>query len=168
MKKILLIALSFAPMTLFASDVETDIIQRTLNFVIFAAILYYLLAQRIKGFLNDRSLLVQKELNQVQDILSSSAKKIDVANSKLEEAKKLSHEIVEIAKNETSKISENMLKVVEEDILKMKKHFDEKIAIEVKKTKKEIVYEVLNDLLDSSNIDLKQEDLANIILKKVA
>lgn len=44
--------LAFAPLALFASEgAETDIIQRTVNFVIFAGILWYLLAEKIKAFL---------------------------------------------------------------------------------------------------------------------
>jgi len=51
-KKLLLTLLALAPVALFANSdgAETDIIQRTVNFVIFAGILWYLLADKIKAF----------------------------------------------------------------------------------------------------------------------
>ena len=65
MKKILFILLScLAPLALFANDagVETDILQRTVNFLIFVAILYYLLADTVKFFLLVELLLFKQSL----------------------------------------------------------------------------------------------------------
>ena len=52
MKRILLLGLALVPVALFANEgaKETDIVQRTVNFIIFAGILWYLLADKIKAF----------------------------------------------------------------------------------------------------------------------
>jgi F-type H+-transporting ATPase subunit b len=171
MKKILLFALAFAPLALFASSegaVETDIVQRSVNFVIFAAILYYLLADKIKAAFADRSLSIQAELDKVQDALDASTKKVDDTTAKLEEAKKLAVEIVEGANAEIEKIKQDVLTSVENDIANLEKHFDEKVRVEARKAKKEVVSEILDELLKTDNIELSQDELSNIVLKKVA
>ncbi|MDX9795447.1 MAG: F0F1 ATP synthase subunit B [Sulfurimonadaceae bacterium] len=169
MKKIVLFMLAFAPLALFASEgAETDIIQRTVNFVIFAGILWYLLAEKIKAFFANRSLGIQAELDKVQDTLKESQAKVDEATLKLEEAKKLAVEIVSGANAEIDSIKSKIAQAVDNEIAHLNKNFDEKIKIETKKAKKEVVQSVLEELLSSDNIGVSQDELANIVLKKVA
>jgi F-type H+-transporting ATPase subunit b len=161
--------LAFAPLALFASEgAETDIIQRTVNFVIFAGILWYLLAEKIKAFFANRSLGIQAELDKVQDTLKESQAKVDEATLKLEEAKKLAVEIVSGANAEIDSIKSKIAQAVDNEIAHLNKNFDEKIKIETKKAKKEVVQSVLEELLSSDNIGVSQDELANIVLKKVA
>ena len=161
--------LAFAPLALFASEgAETDIIQRTVNFVIFAGILWYLLAEKIKAFFAGRSLGIQAELDKVQDTLKESQGKVDNATLKLEEAKKLAVEIVNGANAEVDSIKSKIANAVDNEIANLNKNFDEKIKIETRKAKKEIVQNVLEELLSSDNIGVSQDELANIVLKKVA
>jgi len=169
-KKLLLITLAFAPLALFANSegAETDIIQRTVNFIIFAAILWYLLADKLKAAFADRSSSIQAELDKVQDALDASQKKVDDTTAKLEEAKKLAIEVVDGANTEIDKIKQSVLEAVENDIANLEKHFDEKVKVETRRAKKEVVSEILNELLSADNIELSQEELSNIVLKKVA
>ena len=90
MKRVLLLGLALAPVAIFASEgaVETDIVQRTVNFIIFAAILWYLLADKIKAFFASRTLGIQAELDKVQDTLKASQDKVADAQKKLVDAKK--------------------------------------------------------------------------------
>ncbi|RXJ54633.1 F0F1 ATP synthase subunit B [Candidatus Marinarcus aquaticus] len=170
-KLFVLIMLAFAPLALFASEgAETnyDIVQRTVNFVIFAAILWYLLADKIKAFFADRSLSIQAELDKVQDTLKESQAKVDDAALELEKAKKLAVEIVDGANAEIDSIKAKIAQAVDNEIANLNKNFDEKIKVETRKLKVEIVEEVLNELLSSENIGVSQDELANIVLKKVA
>ncbi|AXX87759.1 ATP synthase, F0 complex, b subunit [Malaciobacter marinus] len=172
MKKILLLGLALSPIALLASgegaETDYDIIQRTVNFIIFAGILWYLLADKIKAFFADRSLSVQAELDKVQDTLKASQSKIDSANKQLEEAKVLAAEIVENAKTDVDSIKQKVAATVDAEIAQLEKNFDEKINIEVRKAKKEVVAEVLEELFNSGDVELTQEELSNIVLKKVA
>lgn len=92
MKRILLLGLvALAPVALFASEgAETnyDIVQRTVNFIIFAAILWYLLADKIKAFLANRTLSIQSELDKVQETLKASQDKVADAQKKIRRSKK--------------------------------------------------------------------------------
>ena len=170
MKRILLLGLALAPLALFANEgaVETDIVQRTVNFIIFAGILWYLLADKIKAFFAERSLSIQSELDKVQDTLKASQDKVTDAQKKLAEAKKIATEIVEGAKADVDSVKQKVATAVDSDIANLNKNLDEMMKVEISKAKKEVVTQVLEELLSSENIKLTQDELANIVLKKVA
>jgi len=170
MKRVLLLAMAMVPVALFASDgaVETDIVQRTVNFIIFAAILWYLLADRIKAYFANRTLGIQAELDKVQDVLKASKDKMEEAQTKLDDAKKISAEIIENAKADIDSIKQKVAITIDTDIANLNKNLEEMIKVEISKAKKEVVEEILNELLSSENIKLSQDELVNIVLKKVA
>lgn len=158
------------PFALFAADGETnyDIVERTVNFVIFAAIIYYLLADRLKTFFKNRTEEIQSELNKVQEMVKESEKKVADAKKEIEEAQKIANDLVVSAKNDIDSIKSKVAVAVEQEIAYLTRNFDEKVALQTKKLKKEVVEEVLNELLSSDNIALSQQDLTNIVMKKVA
>lgn len=170
MKKILFALSAIIPMSLFASDsgVQTDILERTVNFFIFAAIIYYLLSDKLKAFFGARTESIQSELDKVQDILKESDKKLADAKQEVEDAKKVASELVSIATSEVDAIKTKIEVAVEQEIAYLEKSFGDKTELETRKVKKEVVENVLNQLLSNDNIALSQKDLANIILKKVA
>ena len=170
MKRILLLGLALVPVALLANEgaVETDLIQRTVNFIIFAGILWYLLADKIKAFFAERSLSIQSELDKVQDTLKASQDKVTDAQKKLAEAKKIATEIVEGAKADIDSVKQKVATAVDSDIINLNKNLEEMMKVETSKAKKEVVTEVLEELLSSENIKLTQDELANIVLKKVA
>ncbi len=171
MKKIFLFSLILSPMMLFASSQgaeETDILFRTVNFIIFAAILWYLLADKVKSYFAQRTLDIQAELDKVQDVLKASEEKVVNAQAQLDEAKQLAAEIVENAKADVDSVKKQVAKEVETQISHLEKSSDEMMKVETARAKKQIVSEVLDELLKSENIKLSQDELANIVLKKVA
>jgi len=171
LKKLLLIGLAaLAPVALFANTegAETDIVQRTVNFIIFVGILWYLLADKIKAYFAGRTASIQAELDKVQDSLKASKDKVEEANKKLEEAKALATEIVDGAKADIDSVKKRVSDAVDAEIANLEKTFDERIKVETSKTKRQIVSEVLDELLSSENVSLTQDELANIVLKKVA
>ena len=170
MKRILLLGLALVPVALLANEgaVETDLIQRTVNFIIFAGILWYLLADKIKAFFAERSLSIQGELDKVQDTLKASQDKVKDAQKKLEEAKKIATEIIDGAKADIDSVKQKVATAVDSDIVNLNKNLEEMMKVEISKAKKEVVTEVLKELLSSENIKLTQQELANIVLKKVA
>ena len=170
MKRMLLLGLAIVPVALFANEgaVETDIVQRTVNFIIFAGILWYLLADKIKAFFAERSLSIQGELDKVQDTLKASQEKVKDAQKKLEEAKKIAADIVDSAKADIESVKQKVATAVDSDIVNLNKNLEEMMKVETSKAKKEVVAQVLEELLSSENINLTQNELVNIVLKKVA
>ena len=170
MKRILFALSVIVPLTLFASDanVETDIVEWSVNFFIFAGIVYYLLADKLKTFFGDRTKTIQANLDKVQDLLKASEKKISDARLEIESAKKIADELIESANHDTSYIKQKVEADVESEIALISKSYNEKISIEAKKVKQEVVENILNQLLSDDNFNLSQDELSNIILKKVA
>lgn len=170
MKRMLLLGLALVPVALFANEgaVETDIVQRTVNFIIFAGILWYILADKIKAFFAERSLSIQAELDKVQDTLKASKEKVKDAQKKLEEANKIATEIIEGAKADIDSVKQKVATAVDSDIANLNKNLDEMMKVETSKAKKEVVTQVLEELLSSENIKLTQNELVSIVLKKVA
>lgn len=170
MKKILFALSVIIPISLFANEsgVESDILERTVNFLIFAAILYYLLSDKLKTFFIERTESIQAELDKVQDILKESDKRIIDAKQEVEDAKKVANELVSIATSEVEAIKTKIKVAAEQEIAFLETSFDQKTELEVRKVKKVVVENVLNQLLSNENIDLSQKDIADIILKKVA
>jgi len=170
MKKILFALSVVVPLSLFANDanVETDILERTVNFFIFVAIIYYLLADKVKTFFADRTKSIQADLDKVQDLLKASEKRVADAKLEIENAKKVAEELVESANNDVDAIKKKVEVALEQEITYLSKSFDEKTELETRKVKKEVVQNVLNQLLSNENIELSQNELTNIITKKVA
>jgi len=170
MKKMLFIILALSPLALLANDhdVQTDIIQRTVNFAIFVAIIYYLLADKLKTFFSDRTKSIQAELDKVQETLEESKKKVQDAKDELENSKKIANELVNDANSDITNIKNKISNTFDSEISNLTTSFDDKLLIETRKMKKQIVAEVLEELLSDDNISIKQDDLVNIILKKVA
>ncbi len=174
MKRLFTITLLvITPLALFANsaahgEVETDILQRTVNFLIFAAIVYYLLADKLKAFFSDRTQSIQSELDKVQDMLKASENKINDAKAELENAKKVAQELVVSANADIESIKTKIEASVEQEIANLSKSFDEKTELERRKVKKEVVQTILDQLMSDKNIALSNEDLAKVVLKKVA
>jgi F-type H+-transporting ATPase subunit b len=170
MKKILFTLSVIVPLSLFANDthVETDMLERSVNFLIFGAIIYYLLADKVKTFFVDRTNSIQSDLDKVQDLLKASEARVNEVKLEVEQAKDIAKELIESANNDVDKIKNKIEVNLEQEIAFLSKSFDEKTELETKKIKKEVVESILNELLSDKNIQLSQDELTNIISKKVA
>jgi len=172
MKKFLFALSVIAPFALFGCDshanVETDILERSVNFFIFVSILYYLLADKLKTLFTDRTNSIRSELDKVQDLLKESEAKVSGAKLEVENAKKIANDLIVAAKNDVASIKNKIEVAVEQEIAFLSKSFDEKTNLELRKVKKEVVESILDQLLSNDNIALSQDEVANIILKKVA
>lgn len=170
MKKMLFLFFVIFPVFIFAADdiSNTDIVPRTVNFLIFAAIIYYLLADKINNFLSERTISIQAELDEVQQTLEESKKKVDEAKAELENAKQIASNLVREAQADVENIKAKVATSYENDIAYLSKSFDDKMELEIKTAKKEVVNEVLEELMNKENVAISQENLTSIILKKVA
>ncbi len=167
MSKILL-PLLFVATSLFAADGGTDIVQRTVNFVIFAGILWYLLAEPVKNYFGGRSQGIADELQKVQDRLRESKQAKEAAVAKVTEAKKLAEEIVAAASKEGKILNEKILKQCDVDLENMQKQGGAGMELEQRKMVRELVDEIMSEVLAQESSALDKEAMANIIMKKVA
>lgn len=157
------------PMLCFAANNATnyDIVERTLNFLLFFGILLYFIAKPLKKMYLDRILGIANKLENIEEKLRASKSKKDEALKRVEDAKLNAASLIEIAKKEATLLSEKIKKETENDILNLEKSFKEQKEFEERKMTKVVVSEVLNSIFDEKNLKVDQKEIINIILKKV-
>jgi len=146
----------------------TDFWWRLFNFIIFATIIYRLVGDKIASFFKARSEGIATELNSIQEKLKEAKqKKVEAKNKALEAADK-AKELIVIAKEEAELISKKIIEDVNFEKESLSKSLEERMQIETKKMKEEVVASVIESLFDSKEAQISNEDLLNIIKKKVA
>ena len=86
-------------------------------------------------------------------------------HKKIRRKKKLATEIVESAKADVDSVKQKLL--LQLILILLLKNLNEMMKVEIVKTaKKQVVTEVLEELLSSDNIKLTQNELVNIVLKR--
>lgn len=164
----LLVAL---PIFALASEVDfakSDFIERSINFVIFAAILWYLVAGRLKAALKARQEGISSQLSFMQDRLAQSKIKKDEALKSLESSKQKAYEIIESAKKEAAIIAQNTKNQCENDIKTLNKNYQERKDFEKRRMKRAVIDDILDELLLKNDINLGKSDYIDILLKRVA
>ena len=172
MKKVLNLALflGFLPSFLLASSGGTDydIVPRTINFLIFAAILFYLLKNPAKNFYNARINKISSRLEDIQKrVLESKNKKLELTK-KIESAKKEAVEAVEVAKKEALIIASKIKEETKAEISLLERYFDEQKDYERRKMQKEVIASILNSMFESKENELSQDAILELMLKKVS
>ncbi len=168
-KKWLFIFAIFLPVVLLAGeDTQTDIVPRTVNFLIFVAIIYYLLADKLKTFFDERSKSIQAQLDEVQKKLEESKRRIELAKVEFENSKNIANELVKDSISDVDSIKNKIAKSYENEIANLLKSYNDKIELEARKVKREITAEILEELFSDENIAITKDNLQHIILKKVA
>lgn len=157
---------------LFGSDAgaegSTDIVARTVNFLIFAGILFYILAEPVKSYFSGRSTGIADELEKVQERLRESKRLKEAAEHKIEEAERFASELAESSKKENKILSDKILAQCEQDLEIVSKQNVALIELDKRKMVREVVAEVMNDVMNSSNEALGKEAMTEILKKKVA
>jgi len=153
---------------LFANEAaaHTDIVPRTINFLIFVAILWYLAGNKIVNFFKNRKERIAKQFQEIEEKLKESKARKEALKAELENAKMKAKEIVENAKKEAELIESKIKAQLEEEINILQKQFEEYKKYETQKAKQEVVKEFLEETL--KDIHISSEDAAKLILKKVA
>lgn len=142
------IFLLISPIILFASVnvSNSDIIERSINFVIFIVILWYLIANKLFSALKDRQMTMASKLNGIQnELLDSSAKK-DEALKLLDQTKSRVQNIIDTANKEALVISNNMEKQCMLDIETLNNIHNDLLKFEKNRINREVIDEVLDKL----------------------
>lgn len=157
---------------LFGSDAgaeaSTDIVQRTVNFLIFAGILFYILAEPVKNYFSGRSSGIAGELEKVQERLQESKRLKEAAEHKIEEAERFANELAEASKKENKILNDKILAQCEQELEIIEKQNATLMELEKRKMVREVVSDVMNGVMNSSNEALGNEALTEILKKKVA
>lgn len=146
----------------------TDIVQRTVNFVLFAGLVWYLVAEPVKNFFNARSQSIADELKKVQDKLNESISLKNEALAKISEAEKFAEELVVSSQKENKIINDKIMSQCDADLEILEKQHSSLCEFEQRNMVKNVVDNVLSDVLSQSADSFDKKTMANVILKKVA
>jgi F-type H+-transporting ATPase subunit b len=182
MKKLVLLSLLIVPAILLASGSadgettryfaqtgrETDFLPRIINFTIFAALLYYLLANPIKDFFKGRTEGIAAQLKEIELKLQEAKDEKKDAQTRFNESEKKADQIIADAKKEAVLLSKKIADANQNDLDNMGKHLEEQISLEERKSAREAIDEVLSENIVNDDITLDEKKVVDIISKKVA
>jgi F-type H+-transporting ATPase subunit b len=182
MKKIILLSLLVVPAALLASGHmesetsryflqtgrESDYWPRVINFTIFVALLYYLIANPIRDFFKGRSEGIASQLNEIEEKLQAAKNEKKEAQSRLKASEKKAQEIIADAKAEAIILAEKIATANANELAIMEKQLEEKMALEERKSARETIDEVLSENITTEDINLDESKIVDIIAKKVA
>ncbi|MBE0495549.1 MAG: F0F1 ATP synthase subunit B [Campylobacterales bacterium] len=160
-----------APVALFAAgggSGEYDIVPRTINFAIFAAILYYLLAEPLKSFYFQRLNGIAESLDSIQQKLKESKAKKEEALSRVEEAKVAAKSLIQTSKKEVEMLKQKFQKELSFELEGLDKSHNEQVEIERRRMTRVAVSEVMDEIFKGDSTALDRDKFVNIVLKKVA
>ena len=163
-----LLAVSTVALASNAEHASTDIIQRTVNFLLFAGLVWYLVAEPIKNYFSSRTQGISDELKKVQDKLSETISLKKEALSKISDAEKFAEELAISSKKENKIINDNIMAQCEVELESLTKQNESLKDFEQLKMVRSVVENTLNDVLTQSSDSFDKEAMANVILKKVA
>jgi F-type H+-transporting ATPase subunit b len=146
----------------------TDIVQRTVNFLLFAGLVWYLIAEPVKGFFASRSKAISDELQKVQDKLNESIVLKKDALAKISEAEKFAEALVVSSKKENKIINDNIMSQCDSDLETISKHNVSLMEFEQRKMVRNVIKETLSKVLGESTDSVDKDAMVNVILKKVA
>ena len=182
MKKMILLSLLVGSAVLLASGTvdgestryfaqtgrETDFLPRVFNFIIFAALLYYLLANPVKDFFKGRSEAIAKQLNEIEERLQAAKDEKKEAEARLKASEKKAEEILADAKAEAVVLAEKIAEANRNELVLLEKQFEEKMTLEERKSAREAIDEVLSENITTEDINLDEKKVIDILAKKVA
>lgn len=163
------ILILFVPLVLFANEGSNyDILERTINFLLFFGILYYLIESKVKEAYSSRITSIADKLEAVQATLKATTQKKELAKQKIAKAKDDAKSLLATSKKETEILVKKMHDDVLNDMTNLEKAHKEKVLIERRRMKRDVISEVLNEMFDGSALEIDRKEFVDIILKKVA
>jgi len=169
--KLITTLLILVPVFLFASEEAkegTDIVARVINFAIFAGILYYLIADKIKAFFTGRTKDIADKLSSLQAKVEETKELKQKATEKVKKSEEEAQELIELAHKEAELQIEKLKSGLNHDLENLVKSYESKKEVLEKKMTSEVVQEVVENLFSNNGITLSEDELVNIINKKVA
>ena len=181
MKKIILLSLLIVPAVLLASGGdaestryfaqtgrETDFWPRVFNFIIFASVLYYLIANPVKNFFVGRKEGIAAQLKEIEQKLQAAKDEKKDAQTRLDESGKKAEQIIEDAKKEAILLAQKIAESNVSDLTLMDKQLDEKMTLEERKSARDAIDEILSENITNDDILIDESKVVDIISKKVA
>lgn len=163
--------LLFLPLLAFGAKdgvTDYDIVARTINFVIFAGILYYFIANPIKNAYKGRIEAIEKKMTQSRNKILEAQRKEEEARAKAEKMKVQAAEFIENGKVEAKLLKEKIERDAEAAIKILNDSFAEQKEFARRDGVRKTVASVLDNAFSDKDIAVSEQALVDIIKKKVS
>ena len=147
---------------------EYDIGPRIFDFAVFAAIMYYFIAGPIKAYFSGRKAGIAGQLNEIEQKLQDAKNSEKDAKTALNKSQAQASEIINDAKKEAELIKQKAADELEKELAHVQSQYDEKLEFEERKMAKETIDDILSSNISSDDIPLNENQVVDIISKKVA
>jgi len=165
---ILMLMISTYALASGAEHAGSDIVQRTINFLIFVGLIWYLVAQPVKNFFTSRSQAIADDLKRVQEKLNESITLKKEALVKISEAEKFAEELASTSKKENKMINDNIMLQCDAELDVLAKQHASLMEFEQRNMVRNVVEDIMKETLNKSSKSFDKEAMANVLLKKVA
>lgn len=166
--KLLPLYLLSAGVAFAAEGGEIDLLQRTVNFAIFAGLVYYLFAGFLKNFFGQRSSAIAAAFERAQDRVKEARQSRESALRQVEEAKAKADEIVSVARQEAILLSERVTARGEEELKILQKQKDEAMTVAGNRMVRNVVSQTMGDILNAEDLLSEQDVIVENMMKRVA
>jgi len=147
---------------------EYDFVPRIFNFLIFAGLTYYLIAEPIRNFFVSRREGIASQLSEIEKRLQKAKEDRKIAEQKVIESERKASEILKDAEKEIELIKEQYTKLREKELAILEKQYEEKMELEERKMKKALISSILNENISTDDIPITSNKVIDKISKKVA
>lgn len=162
--------LFFLPILAFGAnsgEANYDIVARTINFLIFAGILYYFLANPIKNAYKSRIDSIENRLSQNRKKILEAQQKEETARARVVETKETAERFIEAGKIEARQLAAKIEKDTWNTIKTMSESYIEQKEFARRASVKKTVESVIAKAFEDDSIKISEQNLIELISKKV-
>jgi len=147
---------------------SSDFIPRIFNFLIFAGLLYYLIAEPVRDYFRSRREGIASQLKEIESRLQEAKEARKAAEQALAESEKKAKEILEDAEKEVVILTERYRELGERELDALERQYKERIELEERKMQRETIVELLDENIRPEDIPLTGTQVIETLAKKVA
>ena len=147
---------------------QTDIIPRVVNFLIFAGILYYLIAGFVRNFFAGRRQGIADEFDKIQQRLDEAKQSKEKAASEVEKARITADEIIATARKEAQMMAERIKAGEDQEVRYLARQKEESQQVMRNKMIRTVVEETMSEILESKDLVSENKELIHTLIGKVA
>jgi F-type H+-transporting ATPase subunit b len=147
---------------------STDFVPRVFNFLIFAALVYYLVAEPIRNFFKSRREKIAEQLSEIERRLQEAKEAKKSAEKALAESEKKAREILEDGKKEAALLAQRYRELGERELAALEAQYHERMETEERRMIRESIVALLDENISVEDIPLTASQVVDTLSKKVA
>jgi len=147
---------------------SSDFVPRIFNFLIFAGLLYYLIAEPVREYFSGRREGIAAQLREIESRLQEAKEARKAAEQALAESEKKAKEILEDAEKEAELLAQRYRENGERELEALERQYRERMEMEERKMQRETIAALLDENIQPEDIPLSGAQIIDTLAKKVA